>query len=67
MRLKKTGEMYAIEQLQPTNPPTGQAGFKLQYTQPESVRKQLLRTSLQNNWNIFFANGKQQPEEVFRP
>lgn len=56
-----------IEQLQTSNLPTGQAGFKLQTTNPESVRKQLLELSLQNNWNIVSLQTEGNSlEQVFR-
>lgn len=49
-----------IEQLQTSN-------FKLQTGDPESVRKQLLELSLQNNWNIVSLQTESNSlEEVFR-
>jgi ABC-2 type transport system ATP-binding protein len=49
-----------IEQLQTTN-------FKLQTTNPESVRKQLLELSLQNNWNIVSLQSESNSlEEIFK-
>jgi len=49
-----------IEQLQTLN-------FKLQTGDPESVRKQLLELSLQNNWNIVSLQTESNSlEEVFR-
>ncbi|HNG63334.1 MAG TPA: ATP-binding cassette domain-containing protein, partial [Ferruginibacter sp.] len=65
--LEKLRDVQAIEQLQPTNLPTGQAGFKLHTRNPESVRKQLLELSLQNNWNIVSLQTESNSlEEVFR-
>lgn len=65
--LEKLRDVQAIEQLQPTNPPTGQTGFKLHTRNPESVRKQLLELSLQNNWNIVSLQTESNSlEEVFR-
>jgi len=49
-----------IEQLQTTN-------FKLQTSNPESVRKQLLELSLQNNWNIVSLQSESNSlEEIFK-
>ncbi|MDQ6756849.1 MAG: gliding motility-associated ABC transporter ATP-binding subunit GldA [Bacteroidota bacterium] len=65
--LKQISEVNKIEQLQTTNLPTGQAGYKLQTTNPESVRKQLLELSLQHNLNIVSLQSESHSlEEVFR-
>lgn len=49
-----------VEQLQTTN-------VKLQTSEPESVRKQLLELSLRNNWNIVSLQTESNSlEEVFR-
>ncbi len=65
--LKGLKEVAGIEQLQAANLPAGQAGFKLQTNSPDSVRKQLLELSLQNNWNIVSLQSKSSNlEEVFR-
>ena len=65
--LKGLKEVAGIEQLQAVNLPAGQAGFKLQTNNPDSVRKQLLELSLQNNWNIVSLQSKSSNlEEVFR-
>lgn len=59
-RLTGLNAVTNIEQLQTTN-------FKLQTTNPESVRKQLLELSLQNNWNIVSLQTESNSlEEVFR-
>jgi len=50
----------AIEQLQPTN-------YRIQTSNPEAVRKQILEISLQNNLNIVSLQSENQSlEEVFR-
>ena len=50
----------AIEQLQPTN-------YRIQTSNPEAVRKQILEISLQNNLNIVSLQSENQTlEEVFR-
>ena len=72
--LKQINNVDKIEQLQTclpdrqaTNLPTGQAGYKLQTTNPESVRKQLLELSLQHNLNIVSLQSETHSlEEVFR-
>src|SRR4029079_6391318 len=58
--LDRINNADSIEQLQPTN-------FKLQTSNPESVRKQILEISLQNNLNIVSLQSENQRlEEVFR-
>jgi len=58
--LDRINNADSIEQLQPTN-------FKLQTSNPESVRKQILEISLQNNLNIVSLQSENQSlEEVFR-
>jgi ABC-2 type transport system ATP-binding protein len=53
-------DVDSIEQLQTTN-------FKLETSNPESVRKQILEISLQNNLNIVSLQSENQSlEEVFR-
>lgn len=65
--LNSISEVDKIEQLQTNNLPTGQAGYKLQTTNPESVRKQLLELSLQHNLNIVSLQSESYSlEEVFR-
>ena len=65
--LEQIKEVDKIEQLQTTNLPTGQAGYKLQTTNPESVRRQLLELSLQHNLNIVSLQSESHSlEEVFR-
>lgn len=65
--LNQIREVDKIEQLQTTNLPTGQAGYKLQTTNPESVRKQLMELSLQHNLNIVSLQSESHSlEEVFR-
>lgn len=58
-------EADSIEQLQS---PSGKAtNFKIQTSHPESVRKQILEISLQNNLNIVSLQSENQSlEEVFR-
>ena len=66
-RLKDLKDVSNVEQQQTTNLPTGQAGYKLQTTNPESVRKQLLELSLQNNLNIVSLQSESNSlEEVFK-
>ena len=58
--LNSISEVDKIEQLQTTN-------YKLQTTNPESVRKQLLELSLQHNLNIVSLQSESYSlEEVFR-
>ena len=58
--LDRINDADSVEQLQTTN-------FKLQTSKPESVRKQILEISLQNNLNIVsLQSEKQSLEEVFR-
>jgi ABC-2 type transport system ATP-binding protein len=58
--LQSLGDVSGIEQLQNT-------GFKLQTKNPESVRKQLLELSLQNNWNIVSLQSERNSlEEIFK-
>src|SRR5450759_2349291 len=65
--LNQISNVDKIEQLQTTNLPTGQAGYKLQTTNPESVRRQLLELSLQHNLNIVSLQSENYSlEEVFR-
>ena len=59
-RLTVLSEVRDVEQLQTSN-------FKLQTNNPESVRKQLMELSLQNNWNIVsLQSGSNSLEEIFR-
>src|ERR1035437_1003745 len=65
--LNQIQDVQKVEQLQTTNLPTGQAGYKLQTTNPESVRKKLLELSLQHNLNIVSLQSENYSlEEVFR-
>ena len=65
--LNQIQDVQKVEQLQTTNLPTGQAGYKLQTTNPESVRRQLLELSLQHNLNIVSLQSENYSlEEVFR-
>lgn len=65
--LNQIQDVQKVEQLQTTNLPTGQAGYKLQTTNPESVRKKLLELSLQHNLNIVSLQSESHSlEEVFR-
>ncbi len=58
--LKNLYDVAAVEQLQTTN-------YKLQTTDPESVRKQLLELSLKNNLNIVSLQSESNSlEDVFR-
>jgi len=58
--LRSINDVSNIEQLQTTN-------FKLQTTNPESVRKQLLELSLKNNLNIVSLQSEHNSlEEVFK-
>ena len=58
--LRSLRDVSDIVQLQTTT-------FKLQTTNPESVRKQLLELSLQNNWNIVSLQSESSSlEEVFK-
>jgi ABC-2 type transport system ATP-binding protein len=58
--LEKINNVESVEQLQTTN-------YKLQTSNPESVRKQILEISLQNNLNIVSLQSENQSlEEVFR-
>ena len=65
--LNQIQDVQKVEQLQTTNLPTGQAGYKLQTTNPESIRKKLLELSLQHNLNIVSLQSENYSlEEVFR-
>jgi ABC-2 type transport system ATP-binding protein len=58
--LEQIKEARSVEQQQPTH-------FKLQTSNPEAVRKQILEISLQNNLNIVSLQSENQSlEEVFR-
>ena len=58
--LKKLKDVTGLEQLQTSN-------FKLQTANPESLRKQLMELSLQNNWNIVsLQSGQNSLEDIFR-
>jgi ABC-2 type transport system ATP-binding protein len=58
--LRSIHDVSNVEQLQATS-------YKLQTTNPESVRKQLLELSLQNNWNIVSLQSESNSlEEVFK-
>ena len=58
--LESINDVESVEQLQTSN-------FKLQTSNPESVRKQILEISLQNNLNIVSLQSENQSlEEVFR-
>lgn len=59
-KLKGLKDVRDVEQLETEN-------WKLKTTNPESVRKQLLELSLQNNWNIVSLQSENNSlEEVFR-
>jgi ABC-2 type transport system ATP-binding protein len=65
--LQSINEITDIEQMQKTNLASGQAGYKLQTANPESVRKQLLELSLKNNLNIVSLQSERNSlEEVFK-
>jgi ABC-2 type transport system ATP-binding protein len=58
--LEKLNEVSVVEEFKPSN-------FKLQTSNPESVRKQILELSLQHNLNIVSLQSESQSlEEVFR-
>ena len=58
--IEKIKDVESIEQLQTTN-------YKLQTSNPEIVRKQILEISLQNNLNIVSLQSENQSlEEIFR-
>lgn len=58
--LRNLTTITGMEQLQTTH-------YKLQTTNPESLRKQLLELSLQNNWNIVsLQSGQNSLEDIFR-
>ena len=65
--LNKLNDVPGIEQQQTTNLPAGLAGYKLQTTNPESLRKQLMELSLQNNLNIVSLQSESNSlEDIFR-
>jgi ABC-2 type transport system ATP-binding protein len=67
--LRSIHDVSNIEQLQTPSDRVIRAGthYKLQTTNPESVRKQLLELSLQNNWNIVSLQSESSSlEEVFK-
>ncbi len=58
--LKNLKDVTAVEQLETGN-------WKLKTGNPESVRKQLLELSLQNNWNIVSLQSESNSlDEIFR-
>jgi ABC-2 type transport system ATP-binding protein len=58
-------EISSITEVQTTNPIV--AGYKLQTSNPESVRKQILQLALQHNLNIVSLQSESQSlEDVFR-
>jgi len=68
-KLKSLKDVTALEQLQTPSDRGIRAGsnFKLQTSNPESVRKQLMELSLQNNWNIVSLQSESNSlEEIFR-
>lgn len=65
--LRNLREVIEVWELQPTNLPAGQAGYKLQTDNPDSVRKQLLELSLQHNLNIVSLRSESRSlEDIFR-
>lgn len=65
--LQSLNDVSDIKQLQNSTQLSGQAGLKLQTPNPESVRKQLLELSLQNNWNIVSLQSEgNNLEEIFK-
>ncbi len=59
-RLTSLKDVTNVEQLPNTN-------YKLQTQNPDSLRKQLMELSLQNNWNIVsLQSGNNSLEEIFR-
>jgi ABC-2 type transport system ATP-binding protein len=64
--LQNIKEVTGIKQLS-TFPQGPACNFQLSTNQPETVRKQLLELSLQNNWNIVSLQSESNSlEEVFR-
>lgn len=65
--LRSLQEVTGIVQLQTLSGPGIGAGYKLQTTNPESVRKQLLELSLQYNLNIVSLQSERNSlEEIFK-
>src|SRR5262245_5865318 len=63
--LDRINDADSVEQLQPTNFKSD--SYRIQTSNPESVRKQILEISLQNNLNIVSLQSENQSlEEVFR-
>lgn len=66
-RLRDLKDISGVEQLKTTSLLSGQTGYKLQTNNPESVRKQLLELSLQNNLNIVSLQSESNSlEEIFK-
>jgi ABC-2 type transport system ATP-binding protein len=64
--LQKIKEVTGIKQSS-TTPGNAEGNFQLSTNNPESIRKQLLELSLQNNWNIVSLQSESNSlEEVFR-
>ncbi len=60
-------DMDSLEQLSTFNLPGRQAGFQISTSNPESVRKQLLQLSVENNWNIVsLQNQSSSLEDIFK-
>lgn len=65
--LEQINDIASVEKQQTTNLPAGQTGYKLQTTNPDIVKKQILELSLQHNLNIVSLQSESQSlEEVFR-
>jgi ABC-2 type transport system ATP-binding protein len=63
--LDRITDVDSVEQLQPANFKSD--GYRIQTSNPESVRKQILEISLRNNLNIVSLQSENQSlEEVFR-
>jgi len=65
--LRSIKEVTSINQSPAKEPGQGSFNFQLSTKNPESIRKQLMELSLQNNWNIVSLQSESNSlEEVFR-
>ena len=65
--LEKINGVTRVEEFQTSNLPDRQAGFKLQTSSPEAVRKQVLEIALQHNLNIISLQSENQSlENIFK-
>jgi ABC-2 type transport system ATP-binding protein len=65
--LKNLQDITVVEQFQPASLPAGEVSYRIQTSNPVSVRKQLIELSLTNNLNIVSLQSENNSlEEIFR-